>query len=98
MRISAFLLLALAGSCSPPDLREEAATRCRAHYDRLWRWIAARGAAPADEEELHRAAGIDGPDPWGNPYVIERNADEYRVWSNGPDGEPGTEDDIVYPS
>ncbi len=37
-------------------------------------------------------------DPWGNPYVYvapgERSGTAYDVFSRGPDGEAGTEDDI----
>lgn len=38
-------------------------------------------------------------DPWGNEYVYlypgQKNADGYDVKSKGPDGQPGTQDDIV---
>ncbi len=37
-------------------------------------------------------------DPWGHEYNYrfpgEENEDMYELWSNGPDGEEGTEDDI----
>lgn len=37
-------------------------------------------------------------DPWGNPYQYrrpaERSGSEFDVFSSGPDGEPGTDDDI----
>lgn len=37
-------------------------------------------------------------DPWGNPYQYvlggKRSKDEYEVFSKGPDGKPGTPDDI----
>lgn len=38
-------------------------------------------------------------DPWGNPYQYEspggsRSRDGFEVWSVGPDGQSGTEDDI----
>jgi len=37
-------------------------------------------------------------DPWGRPYQYEcpgrNNRDEYDVWSLGPDGQNGTDDDI----
>ena len=37
-------------------------------------------------------------DPWGNEYNYrfpgEMDEDKYELWSNGPDGEEGTEDDI----
>jgi general secretion pathway protein G len=38
-------------------------------------------------------------DPWGNPYQYEypgnHGENEYDIWSIGPDGTSGTEDDIV---
>lgn len=37
-------------------------------------------------------------DPWGNPYQYmfpgKKNAQSYDVWSMGPDGVDGTDDDI----
>lgn len=37
-------------------------------------------------------------DPWDNPYKYaapgKKNADSFDVWSVGPDGQDGTEDDI----
>ncbi|OFC71646.1 type II secretion system protein GspG [Alteromonas confluentis] len=35
-------------------------------------------------------------DPWGNPYQFMSPGEmgEYDIYSNGPDGEPGTDDDI----
>jgi general secretion pathway protein G len=34
-------------------------------------------------------------DPWNNPYQYELvNLDLYRVWSFGPDGVDGTDDDL----
>lgn len=33
-------------------------------------------------------------DPWDNDYQFEANGSTYRVWSMGPDGTSGTEDDI----
>jgi len=38
-------------------------------------------------------------DPWGNPYIYEcpgrYNPNGYDLYSAGPDGQPGTEDDIT---
>jgi general secretion pathway protein G len=35
------------------------------------------------------------PDPWRNPYQYElAAADQYMIWSWGPDQQNGTEDDI----
>ena len=34
-------------------------------------------------------------DPWGNQYEYEQiNADQFRIWSPGPDKASGSEDDI----
>ncbi len=56
--------------------------------------------------ELSNASQWDGPyldsnvplDPWGNPYQYmcpgTHNPDKYDVWSMGPDGINGTQDDI----
>jgi general secretion pathway protein G len=38
------------------------------------------------------------PDPWGNPYQYsaegKHNPDKYDLWSYGPDGQNGSDDDI----
>lgn len=34
-------------------------------------------------------------DPWGNPYVFEKNGNKIKIYSTGVDGLPNTEDDIV---
>jgi len=55
-----------------------------------------------DEALLDRWAGyLDDPtatDPWGNEWQYtdqaENEANEYELWSFGPDGEEGTDDDI----
>jgi hypothetical protein len=47
-------------------------------------------------------AGWKGPyleaedliDPWGNPLRYSARGDQVEVWSNGPDGQSGTTDDI----
>jgi len=68
-----------------------------------------RGRFPSTEEGLGvlvkegflRANNDKGSltDPWGNEYVYlypgQKNADGYDVKSKGPDGQPGTQDDIV---
>lgn len=51
-----------------------------------------------DMAELVRAKYIDGSkssvDAWGNEFVIQCERGEVNVVSPGPDGQPGTEDDI----
>jgi len=34
-------------------------------------------------------------DPWGNPYRYEGTAGSYTLGSDGPDGKPGTADDVT---
>ena len=34
-------------------------------------------------------------DPWDNEYEYEADTSSYRVWSNGPDGQDGSDDDIA---
>jgi general secretion pathway protein G len=68
-----------------------------------------RGRYPSTEEGLRilvqegflKANQSDGSlkDPWRQEYVYlypgQKNPDGFDVKSNGPDGQPGTEDDIV---
>ena len=35
------------------------------------------------------------PDPWNHPYEYKVNGSEYELRSLGPDGQSGTDDDIV---
>ena len=35
------------------------------------------------------------PDPWGRPYEYKVNGSEFEIRSLGPDGQSGTDDDIV---
>ena len=57
--------------------------------------------APSD---LKNPAKWQGPylakalpnDPWDNPYQYEaQQGDQFRIWSMGPDGASGSEDDIA---
>ncbi len=68
-----------------------------------------KGHYPSTEEGLHaliqegflKANNPDGTikDPWGHDYVYlspgQTHPDSSDVKSNGPDGQPGTPDDIV---
>lgn len=70
--------------------------------------LAALVQAPAGETEAAKWSGpyISAPggkieDAWGNPLRYERLADErkgYRLWSVGPDGQDGTQDDVANPA
>lgn len=59
------------------------------------------------KENLNNKVGWNGPyledsikfiDPWGNPYNYQSPRKKaqggYDLWSNGPDGDSGTADDI----
>lgn len=48
-------------------------------------------------QDLVRSKKIDGSktdDPWGVTYRIDCSEGESRVWSNGNDRKPGTQDDL----
>ena len=36
-------------------------------------------------------------DPWQNPFRYSLDKGQIKIYSDGPDGQEGTEDDIVYP-
>jgi general secretion pathway protein G len=57
--------------------------------------------APADLPDPQNWTGpyLDKPllplDPWNNPYQYEATSDKvFRIWSKGPDGTSGSNDDI----
>ena len=55
--------------------------------------------ASIDQSEYRPVITHDvGLDPWGMPFNYQypgsRGGDEFEVWSNGPDMESGTNDDI----
>ena len=55
-----------------------------------------------EDSNLWRGPYVKDPDslkdPWGNEYQYKSpgdvNTNSYDLWSNGPDGQEGTEDDI----
>lgn len=58
---------------------------------------------PSDATQAEKWHGpyLDGalkPDPWDNDYQFaqpgKHNTESFDVWSNGPDGQNGTDDDI----
>jgi hypothetical protein len=51
---------------------------------------ALRGEWPADWRTLKRS----GKDPWGGDYQFEIDGEIVTVFSAGPDGEFGTDDDV----
>ena len=54
--------------------------------------------AQADKWRGPYLSGSLKPDPWGNEYQYlakgKKNPNGYDLWSNGPDGQSGTDDDI----
>jgi len=56
------------------------------------------GADCPSMDQLLEAGVIDHSrrttDAWDHPFVIECDGDDIIVRSNGPDGNPGTEDDV----
>ena len=95
MRVTAvFLLLA---ACAKQDPVEAARDGCKARYDNAQRWIMRHGRAPTTPEEQGDAMRRTEKDPWGNAYRIEQTGADIFVWSLGPDGEPGTADDVSFP-
>jgi general secretion pathway protein G len=84
--------------------RSIAETKCKEYFDQAKTWKMIKKKAPESLDEMTAELNPgDGPflevvdDPWGNPYVLEREGNNVRVFSFGPDGTEGTEDDIVYP-
>ena len=67
----------------------------------MWAMNHVDKACPSSMAELDEAAGKPAePDPWGNAYVMKCGADlpagakGIAISSNGPDGKPGTDDDV----
>jgi len=76
--------------------RREAETALRALH-RDVRFAVTSGAAAGVAEAF--AAAEKPNDPWGRAYEFARiRGGEFRVWSRGPDGVAGTEDDVTYPA
>ena len=62
------------------------------------RYCAKRGNLPSDLDALVGAELAETPlDAWGNPYELVKGPSprSFYVRCNGPDGEPGTDDDVT---
>ena len=84
--------------------RSIAATKCKEYHDAASTWKMIKKKAPDSLEDMETPLNEGDEnfirvedDPWGNPYVLEREGRKIRVYSWGPDGQEGTEDDIAYP-
>lgn len=55
------------------------------------------GSAPVPKRWVQIMKEVK-PDPWKNPYSYrfpgKKKANEFEMISNGPDGQPGTDDDL----
>ena len=82
-----------------------ARTKCKEYYDaaKFWKTVKKKYPGTIEEMEEPLRSGDTEPyvkaedDPWGNRYYLELTGRSLRVWSFGPDGQEGTEDDISYP-
>ena len=84
-----------------------AETSCKDIHDKVGAWMLfEHKSVPNDLAELEATNPQTGrpfwervKDPWGNDYRIERGdrATQYSIRSYGPDGQPDTDDDILYP-
>ena len=84
-----------------------AAAKCEDLHGKVKTWMTlTKKPAPESFDELSEPISKSEqgpylepePDPWGNPYRIDRiGRRNFRVVSDGADGEPDTEDDIAYP-
>jgi len=81
---------------------EDAIDRYRLEMNRYPEKLEDLWEEPSDADEAQKwgSAYMEEvtEDNWGNAYEYlpegEKNPDKYDLWSNGPDGEDGTEDDI----
>ena len=84
---------------------EIAQAKCKEYYDAAKTWTMFKKKAPDSLEEMQapRSPGEEDfikveDDPWGQPYHLERDGRKIKIYSWGPDGLEGTDDDIVYPT
>ena len=103
MRVILLLVLLAAAGCGDPagttqrglnTIREAREIRARMEIRQLGVDVgqhhALRGEWPSESSSIRRAA----VDPWGNPYQVEIDGSRAIVFSAGPDGEIGTDDDV----
>lgn len=83
-----------------------AQSKCKEYYDDAmnWRTMSSGKKLPESLEDMEQPIRPGEPnftevvdDPWGNKYVLEKEGNKVRIVSWGPDGQEGTEDDIMYP-
>jgi general secretion pathway protein G len=85
--------------------RSIAATKCKEYHDlaKTWHMVQKKWPESLEDMEAPLDAGSKDnftevvDDPWGNKYVLSKEGNSVIVVSWGPDGQEGTEDDIMYP-
>ncbi len=86
--------------------RSIAQAKCKEYYDDAmnWRTMSDGKKLPESLEEMEQPIRPGEPDftkivddPWGNKYVLEKEGNKIRILCWGPDGQEGTDDDIMYP-
>ena len=101
MLFRAIPLLLLAACYDPVDVAKDAPVvgdtkrfRAQLEIQRLRteseQYHALKGEWPDSWRKLQRS----GVDPWGCEYVIETDGNRAVIFSSGPDGEIGTDDDV----
>ncbi len=98
------VLIALCGACGEDPTEADLVALAEREVEEVWEgleWLRPRfthGETIFDFLGTQIGVAQLGKDPWGNRYVGEDVGDgKLRVISWGPDGQKGTEDDIVYP-
>ena len=81
-----------------------AETQCKQLWDDIILFESIQKVKVTDIRDLEQPVdGADEPwrtvnqDPWGNDYWLETDGGKRYVYSSGPDGQEGTEDDISWP-
>ena len=81
-----------------------AETMCKQIWDDIILFESIQKVKVTDIRDLEQPVdGADEPwrtvnqDPWGNDYWLETDGGRRYVYSSGPDGQEGTEDDISWP-
>jgi hypothetical protein len=110
-RIILIVLLLVLGVLVTPSLRTRALPHVQFALNPVYSWHARNELRDIERfiertrvlpeprnfpAHLERERGHNSSvDPWGNPYYLLRDRQTYRVGSAGPDGEPGTADDLL---
>jgi len=86
------------GNVSPATRNVEVQSRLRAVADSVQAWTLTNDGFPESVESMMAGNALPRSvafDPWGHAIRFESTGrDSFRVWTVGPDGENGTDDDI----